>query len=107
MADAALPGIRVLAFAGIARPSKFHDTLRDAGAIIAGHVDFPDHHRFTDKELDRVLDYAQRLGAAPVTTPKDAVRLTPAVRGRVRVVGVGLRWDDVGALDAMLKDIVR
>jgi tetraacyldisaccharide 4'-kinase len=104
--DATLDGMRVLAFSGIARPSKFHATLRQAGATLAECMDFPDHHRFSDAELDRVLARAAALDATPVTTPKDAVRLPAKVRSRVRVVGVTLRWDDPAALERLLAEIV-
>ncbi len=103
---AAMPGVRVLAFSGIARPSKFHATLRQAGATVADCMDFPDHHRFTGAELDGVLARATALDAMPVTTPKDAVRLPGAVRSRVRVVGVSLRWDDPAALERLLTEII-
>lgn len=104
--DAALPGARVLAFSGIARPSKFHATLRQAGADIVERVDFPDHHRFTRAELERVLARATALDAMPVTTPKDAARLPGAVRSQIRVVGVSLRWDDPAALERLLREFV-
>ena len=104
--DGALPGARVLAFSGIARPSKFHGTLRQAGATIAECMDFSDHHRFTQAELDRVLARATALGAMPVTTPKDAVRLPGVVRSRIRVVGVSLRWDDPDGLERLLHEVV-
>ena len=45
---------------------------------------------------------AARLGAAPLTTPKDAVRLPDAYRDRIGVVGVSLAWDDPAALDRLL-----
>jgi tetraacyldisaccharide 4'-kinase len=105
-ADGVVDGLRVLAFCGIARPAKFHDTLRRAGATVAECIDFPDHHRFDDAELDRVLARAAALGATPVTTPKDAVRLPDEVRRRVRVVGVALQWDDPAALDRLLAEVV-
>ncbi len=104
--DAALDGMRVLAFSGIARPSKFHDTLRHAGATLAECMDFPDHHRFSDSELDRVFARAAALDATPVTTPKDVVRLPGAVRSRVRVAGVTLVWDDPAALERLLAEVV-
>jgi tetraacyldisaccharide 4'-kinase len=69
-------------------------------------MDFPDHHRFTRAELDRVLARATALGAMPVTTPKDAVRLPGAVRSQVQVVGVSLRWDDPAALERLLHELV-
>lgn len=104
--EIALPGLRVLAFSGIARPAKFYATLRQAGAIVAECMDFPDHHRFTNSELNRVLTRAKALDATPVTTPKDAVRLPGAVRSQVRVIGVLLRWADPAALERLLAEIV-
>ena len=77
-------------------------SARAAGADVAGTRDFPDHHRFTATEFAAVLEAAQRLGAEPVTTPKDAVRLTPAQRAKVRIAGVRLVWDDAAQRDAML-----
>lgn len=106
VADVALHGRRVLAFAGIARPAKFHATLREAGAELADTIDFPDHHGFTAAELDAVLARAATLGAEPVTTPKDAVRLSPGVRSRVQVIGVRLIWESEPALERLLGDVV-
>jgi tetraacyldisaccharide 4'-kinase len=101
---AALVGRKVLAFAGIASPDKFFATLRDAGADIAGRVPFPDHHRYTDRDLRSLLDQAARLGAELATTPKDAVRLPDAVRRQVHVIGVTLAWEDAAPLEALLAD---
>ena len=96
----------MLAFAGIARPSKFWETLAAAGAEVAGRAAFPDHHPYTVAEVERVLARAAALGAEPVTTPKDAVRLPPPLRARVGVVGVRLLWEDETALDAVLREAV-
>lgn len=97
-----LDGLRVFAFAGIARPAKFYRSLDDAGAEVAGTQDFPDHHSFKPAELMRVLSRAAALGAEPITTAKDMVRLTPAVGARVRVFGVRIEWENPDALDAIL-----
>ena len=100
---AAFVGRRVLAFAGIARPEKFFSMLAEAGVIVAGTMSFPDHHRLQQADLRRVIDEAARIGAVPVTTPKDAVRLPDAYRDRIGVVGVSLAWDDPAALEALLE----
>jgi tetraacyldisaccharide 4'-kinase len=97
-----LVGRAVFAFAGIASPGKFFTTLRDAGVTLAGTAAFPDHHRFTDRELRQLLEEAERLSAAPATTPKDAVRLPADMRDQVHVVGVELAWQDAASLDALL-----
>ena len=101
-AIAALRGRQVLAFAGIGRPGKFFGMLETAGVTIAARRPFPDHHRFTPAEFDALVADAARLGATPVTTPKDAARLDPARRARISVIDVRLVWDDEAALEAVL-----
>jgi tetraacyldisaccharide 4'-kinase len=99
---AELVGQKVLAFAGIASPDKFFTTLREAGVVLAGTQPSADHHRYTDRELHRLLEQAAQLDAALVTTPKDAVRLPDAIRQQVRVVGVTLEWEDPTSVETLL-----
>jgi tetraacyldisaccharide 4'-kinase len=65
----------VLAFAGIADPDKFYDTLTKAGAVISLARSWPDHHFFADDELNELLSTAEAGDLALVTTEKDAMRL--------------------------------
>lgn len=74
-----LVGAPVLVLAGIARPSRFVETVRRLGADVRATQSFPDHHRFSARELARVEAKAKALGATVVTTEKDAERLTPTV----------------------------
>ncbi|MBL8952794.1 MAG: tetraacyldisaccharide 4'-kinase [Myxococcaceae bacterium] len=69
--DGTIRGKRVVALAGLARPSAFTRTLVSLGAEVVAERYFPDHHTFTDAELDEV----RSLGAVVVTTEKDAQRL--------------------------------
>jgi len=101
---AALAGSPVLAFAGIGRPAKFFDMLAAAAVPLAARRPFPDHHRYTEAEFERLLAEAARLGAVPVTTQKDAARLAPAQRARVRTVGVQLAWTDEAELEALISE---
>ena len=103
---ATLAGRRVVAFAGIALPEKFFTPLRDAGAVIAAARPFPDHHAYTAAELDKLLREATEQDALLVTTPKDAVRLPPAIRSRVIVIGVGLNWREPSEIDQLLDRII-
>ena len=67
---------RVVAFAGIAGPDRFADTLRASGWDVAELVAFPDHHRYERKDLDRVATAVSSTGAVgALTTEKDAMRL--------------------------------
>lgn len=65
-----------LAFCGIARPAQFFSGLQAAGVQLAARIAFPDHHRYSQRELDRLCAVAREDGATElVTTEKDAVRL--------------------------------
>ena len=64
------------AFCGIARPAQFFAGLEAAGQHLAARIAFPDHHRFTPDDLDRLIATAEQNGAkALITTEKDLVRL--------------------------------
>ena len=102
----ALAGARVMAFAGIARPEKFFATLEAAGAELVERIAFPDHHPFAGRMFQHLLDRAVCLGALPVTTAKDAARLTAAQRTAVHVMHVALAWDDARAIENLLDQVI-
>jgi tetraacyldisaccharide 4'-kinase len=102
---ASLAAQRVIAFAGIGRPEKFFAMLREAGVVVASCHGFADHHPYSERELRPLLAEAERLGALPVTTPKDAVRLPASLRAAVRVVGVRLVWRDESRIEALLAEV--
>ena len=103
---ASLAGQRVLGFAGIAMPDKFFTTLAETGAEVVARVPFPDHHRYTAEELSLLLTQAERLGAIPVTTRKDAVRLPDSLRPCIQVMGIRLIWEDPAAPERALGDAI-
>lgn len=98
-------GQPVIAFAGIGRPQKFFQSLRDADAVIAETYEFPDHHRYYRYELAKLLDRAQRAHARLVTTRKDWVRLPADFRSFVDVLDVSLVWDDATAVKTFLQSL--
>lgn len=81
------PGAEVIAVAGIARPERFLQTLEHLGYRVADKVILPDHHRYTNKDVDRHCSLAQARNAVLVTTEKDLVKLRPYmfVNGAQRV----------------------
>lgn len=70
------PGTPVFAVAGIARPERFFDDIRDAGLAVHGTQAFRDHYRYAPRDAAHIVAAAQAAGAAViVTTEKDGVRL--------------------------------
>ena len=92
----------MLAFAGIADPDKFFATLTESGAEIVQRRSFPDHHSFSERELAALLTRANREDLLAVTTAKDAVRIPAALRVKIQVADVSIRWSDPQAIDGLL-----
>jgi tetraacyldisaccharide 4'-kinase len=66
----------VAAFCGIARPEQFFTGLEAAGLHLATRFAFPDHHRYTARDLDGLTAAALAAGATTlITTEKDLVRV--------------------------------
>jgi tetraacyldisaccharide 4'-kinase len=62
--------------------------LHQSGCGVADTIFFPDHHRYTLADIDRIVELARSLGATGlVTTEKDSVKLTHAMRERLATVG--------------------
>lgn len=101
-----LKGARVVAFAGIGRPSKFFASLRALGAEIVEQREYADHHAYTASEIARLKSKARGAEAVLITTEKDFVRLTPAEREGVRFLPVRAAFDDMGAFDALLDKLM-
>lgn len=77
-------GLRPLAFCGLARPENFAAMLTGAGCGLVDTVIFPDHHRYREQDISLLASTARQLQATGlVTTEKDAVKLTPAMRTRI------------------------
>lgn len=89
-----LAGRRVLAFAGIAQPARFRRQLQRLGAEVVRFAAFADHHPYRERELSRLHAIAGRDRLILVTTAKDAMRLPPGWKARVRVLEIAVAWHD-------------
>ncbi len=90
----------VLAFAGLAAPEGFRETLRRLGVVPRDFVAFPDHHPYGPADVAALQARARARGAEVLlTTEKDAVRWPGgcslpvwALRVRLRLATSDARW---------------
>jgi tetraacyldisaccharide 4'-kinase len=65
-----------IAFSAIARPHQFVESLKSSKLEIAGTLTFRDHHRYQQRDIDRLLDLKKQTCAESfITTEKDLVNL--------------------------------
>ncbi len=96
----------VFAFAGIARPEKFFDSLVRWGADIKATMSFPDHHPYSPADLGMLRDASRRHNALLITTEKDLMRLPRDMRKLVHAWPVAARFKDTAALDDLIERAV-
>jgi tetraacyldisaccharide 4'-kinase len=104
-----IPVKRGLAFCAIARPAEFFAALEAAGVEVVERKSFPDHHRYTAADIDRLAELGRRHGCnAFVTTAKDEVKLDAAMRLRLnataplRIAALALELEDEASVLAQL-----
>lgn len=65
---------KLIAFAGIGRPEKFFQALKDEKLNVVHTFSYPDHYEYTRNDLRIMNDYAKDKEAILVTTEKDFAR---------------------------------
>ena len=59
---------KLLAIAGIGNPSNFFDLLEEKGLVVAKKLVYPDHHRFTKKDFQNIINIASKNNLKIITT---------------------------------------
>ena len=82
------PG-RYVGFAGIGKPEKFFDTLTSFdGVLLEEGVPYPDHHKYSQGDLDFLKSLATERQAQLITTEKDFARLSTVQREGIETLPV-------------------
>ncbi|NCB49701.1 MAG: tetraacyldisaccharide 4'-kinase [Alphaproteobacteria bacterium] len=79
-----------IAFAGIGRPSKFFDMLKENGFNLKKEISFSDHCPYTSKEIK----FLKSLGKNFITTEKDYIKLPKDFQKQVDVVPISILFQE-------------
>jgi tetraacyldisaccharide 4'-kinase len=91
------------AFCGLGNPASFHRSLRAAGVKLKFFEVFPDHHVYSEDEIDDLL----ARGCELLTTEKDWLNLHPSQQPRVSSVPIRLEITDAEALLDRVEALLR
>ncbi len=79
-------------FSGIARNIDFYNTIKGFKCKVTGSSEFTDHHRYTDRDLNMILQSAKESNAdLIITTEKDYARISNRIEWPIDLVVVGIK----------------
>lgn len=93
----------VIGFAGIGYPEKFRQTLEEAGYRVKDFISFPDHHPYTNEDIQKLKAKAHGAEASLITTEKDFMRISVFHRQDILRLPVQLVFQQEDALMNILK----
>jgi tetraacyldisaccharide 4'-kinase len=74
-----ISGKKIAAFCGIADPESFRNSIKELGGKIVFFEEFPDHHRYTPKNIDYLIGKSRANSPDMIlTTDKDRIKLAKA-----------------------------
>ena len=99
-------GQNITAFAGIAYPEKFYQSLLEQGAKIVKEVSYPDHYIYTENDLLSLAEIANKTKSILVTTQKDYVRIPKPYRSLVNILEGEIVFENEELLVEILSNII-
>ncbi len=103
-----LDGKPLCAVSSIGTPKSFEDTLIEAGLTLKCTIRYPDHHPYTQRDINDIISVAKVVGASEIiTTEKDAVRWPGLADGiPVSVLDIRLKVEQGEKLLQSIKNLL-
>ena len=79
-----------LVFSGIGNPESFKQTLINNDIKIVKDIIFPDHHQYTQKDIDHIRLQAGQLNSKILTTEKDYIKIKSSKNNDIKYLKVEL-----------------
>tara|TARA_Y100000996_G_C22526663_1_gene644704 strand:+ start:750 stop:1676 length:927 start_codon:yes stop_codon:yes gene_type:complete len=87
-------GKKFLAFAGIGNPVNFFDILQENNITVKKSITFPDHYKYSRKELEDIISEARKNDLEVLTTEKDYERIKNFNFNEIDYASVHLKIDN-------------
>ena len=97
---------KITAFAGIGNPENFFDLLKDNKLNIVETIKFPDHHKYTEKELDNLLNKMEENKTILITTEKDYFRVSENYKKNIKCLKIKVQIENKNQFIEEIKKII-
>ena len=97
---------KIVAFAGIGNPVNFFDLLKDNKLNIVETIKFPDHHKYSEKELENLLSKIKENNAILLTTEKDYFRISESFKKNIKCLKIKVEIENKSQFIEEIKKII-
>ena len=97
---------KVTAFAGIGNPENFFNLLKNYQINIVEEIKFPDHHKYSEKELENLLNKKKENDTILLTTEKDYFRISESHKKNIKYLKIKVEIENKGQFIEEIKKII-
>ena len=97
---------KVIAFAGIGNPENFFNLLMENKLNILETIKFPDHHKYSEKELENLLNKIKDNNSILLTTEKDYFRISEKNKRKIKFLKINVEIENKNQFIEEVKKII-
>ena len=97
---------KIVAFAGIGNPENFFNLLKNNKFNIVETIKFPDHHKYSEKDLENLLNKIKENNTILLTTEKDYFRIPESYKKNIRCLKINIEIENRELLIEEIKKII-
>ena len=97
---------KIIAFAGIGNPENFFDLLKGNKMDLVEKIKFPDHHKYSENELENLFDKAKKHSAVLLTTEKDYFRISESYKQNIKCLKIEVEIENRNQFIEEIKKII-
>ena len=97
---------KVIAFAGIGNPENFFDLLIENKLNVLETIKFPDHHKYSEQELENLFNKIKDNNSILLTTEKDYFRISEKNKTKIKCLKINVEIENKNQFIEQLKKII-
>ena len=97
---------KIVAFAGIGNPQNFFDLLVENRLDIVETIKFPDYHKYSEEELENLLNKSKDKNFILLTTEKDYFRISENYKKNIEYLKIKIEIENKNQFIEEIKKII-
>jgi len=97
---------KIIAFAGIGNPENFFDLLMENKLNVIETIKFPDHHKYSEIELENLLNKIKDNNSILLTTEKDYFRISEKNKIKIKYLKISVEIENNNQFIEVVKKII-